>query len=106
MTDEELITRVKSKLVTLNTNSRKMFGGIGIFSEKIMFSLIYDGVLYFRSTEETASKYSKDSFQFQHPSRDSKMPYWSVPEQVLSDEVKLKYWAYDAYNLAKSLKKN
>ena len=57
MSDKDLL----SKLDTLETTSRKMFGGVGIFSEKIMFSLIYDSVLYFRSTEEIASSYSKDS---------------------------------------------
>jgi TfoX/Sxy family transcriptional regulator of competence genes len=51
-----------------------MFGGIGIFSEKIMFSLIYDGILYFRSTEEIASGYSSESEQYQHPSRRARSP--------------------------------
>lgn len=106
MLDDELLSRIESKLDTIETTSRKMFGGIGIFSEKIMFSLIYDGVLYFRSSEDSASKYSSDSFQFQHPSRDSKMPYWSVPEQVLNDKSKLREWATKAFNHAKSLKKN
>ena len=58
MSNDELFERVKSILDSLNVQSRKMFGGIGIFSEKIMFSMIYDGVLYFRSTEEIASGYS------------------------------------------------
>ena len=105
MSNNELLTRLESKLESIDINNRKMFGGIGIFSEKIMFSLIYDGVLYFRSTEEVAYIYSKDSFQFQHPSRNSKMPYWSVPETILNDNVTLSDWADNAYHLAKSLKK-
>jgi DNA transformation protein len=105
MSDEELLKKLELKLDILEINSRKMFGGIGIFSEKIMFSLIYNGVLYFRSTQELASKYSRDSCQFEHPSRDSKMPYWSVPEQILNDKAKLSDWAYNAFSLARSLKK-
>ena len=105
MSDDELLSRLKSKLDTIDITIRKMFGGIGIFSEKIMFSLIYGGVLYFRSNKELAAKYSEESFQFQHPSRDSKMPYWSVPEHVLSDKKRLSDWINDAYSLAKSLKK-
>ena len=105
MSDEELLSRLESNLDTIEFTSRKMFGGIGIFSEKIMFSLIYDGVLYFRSTKDIASKYSKESFQFQHPSRDSKMPYWGVPEQILNDKAKILDWANNAFTLAKSLKK-
>jgi TfoX/Sxy family transcriptional regulator of competence genes len=81
-----------------------MFGGIGIFSEKTMFSLIYDGVLYFRSTEDIALGYSDATVQFQHPSRSSKMPYWSVPHEVFDDESKFIDWADNAFQLAKSLK--
>ena len=105
MLNEQLLAQVELMLRVLNVTSRKMFGGIGIFSEKIMFSMIYDGIFYFRSTEDVASVYSQDSIQFQHPSRDSKMPYWSVPEKVLTDEAKFTDWAQNAFLLAKSLKK-
>ncbi len=105
MSDDKLLTRVKTLLEGLDVQSRKMFGGVGIYSEKIMFSLIYDGVLYFRSTEEIASGYSADSVQFQHPSRSTKMPYWSVPDQVINDNPKFTDWANNAFHLAKSLKR-
>ena len=105
MLDDELFSRVKALLDTLDIHGRKMFGGIGIFSEKIMFSMIYDGVLYFRSTEGIAADYSTDSVQFQHPSRSSKMPYWSVPEKVINDKYKFTNWANAAFHLAKSLKR-
>lgn len=105
MSDNELFERVKSILNGLNVESRKMFGGIGIFSEKIMFSMIYDRVLYFRSTEETAFGYSVDSVQYQHPSRNSKMPYWSVPDQIIKNKSIFTDWADNAFHLAKSLKR-
>ena len=104
MSDDEVIKKVRILLTDLNIQSRKMFGGIGVFSEKIMFALIYKGILYFRSTEEIASSYSIDSIQFQHPSRSSKMPYWSISNMIINDESKFKEWANDAFNLAKSLK--
>jgi DNA transformation protein len=105
LSDDELFSRVKTFFDGLNVESRKMFGGIGIFSEKIMFSLIYDGILYFRSTEDIAIGYSVHSNQFQHPSRSSKMPYWSVPDEVINDINKFKDWADNAFHLAKSLKR-
>lgn len=74
MLDEGLLNLVKLQLDELKIHSRKMFGGIGIFSEKTIFSLIYDEKLYFRSTEKVATRYSSESIQFQHPSRNSKMP--------------------------------
>lgn len=105
MSDDELFSRIKTLLDNLNVKSRKMFGGIGIFSGKVMFSLIYDGVLYLRSTEDVAASYSNDSYQFQHPSRSSKMPYWSVPESIIKDEARFFNWAENALHLAKSLKR-
>ena len=105
LSDDELFSRVRTLLDGLNVESKKMFGGIGIFSEKIMFSLIYDGILYFRSTEDIASSYSVYSIQFRHPSRSSKMPYWSVPDQVINYNSKFSDWADNAFQLAKSLKR-
>jgi DNA transformation protein len=104
LSDDALFSKVKTLFDGLNVESKKMFGGIGIFSEKIMFSLIYDGILYFRSTEDIASSYSVNSNQFQHPSRSSKMPYWSVPDEVINDTTKFKDWTDNAFHLAKSLK--
>ena len=105
MSDEELLSKLESNLDAIEFTSRKMFGGVGIFSEKIMFSLIYGGVLYFRSTEDIASKYSSESVQFQHPSRPSKMPYWSVPQPIINNKAKVSDWAKNAFYLAKSIKK-
>ena len=103
--DEKLLSRVRTLLKSYDAQSRKMFGGIGIFSEQIMFSMIYDGVLYLRSTEDIATLFSYDSVQFQHPSSGSKMPYWSVPEEIINNETEFIDWAESAFNLAKSLKK-
>ena len=104
MHDDEIISLLKSSLRDLEIQSRKMFGGIGIFSEKIMFALIYDDILYFRSTREIASSYSNDSTQFQHPSRTSKMPYWSVPQEIINDKSKLSDWGKNSFEHAKKIK--
>ena len=105
MSDDELLARVEGALEGLHVRGRKMFRGIGIFSEDVMFSLIYDGVLYLRSTQEVASSYSAESVQFQHPSRSSKMHYWSVPKSVIDDGSRFVEWAAKAFQLAKSIKK-
>ena len=106
MLNNELVDLVIALLDNLHVRSRKMFGGVGLFSEKIMFALIYEGILYFRSTEEIAHNYSENSFQFQHPSRSSKMPYWSVHTQLIENKSKFVSWAFNAFKLAKSLKQN
>ena len=67
---------------------KKMFGGIGIFSDKIMFALIYDGEVFLKSDEKLASKFVENSVQFQPPfGRQAKMPYWKVSEKFMKDSI-------------------
>jgi DNA transformation protein len=106
MLDDEIISQLNTALKDREIQSRKMFGGIGIFSEKIMFALIYNNTLYFRSTGEIANSYSLKTSQFQHPSRKSKMPYWKVPKEVINNKSKLSSWGKKAFQIAKSLKQN
>lgn len=83
-----------------------MFGGIGVFSDRVMFALIYDGVLYFKSTLELAKTYTEDTIQFEPPFRRTiKMPYWSVHENILEDNKLLTEWAGKALEYAKITKK-
>ena len=69
MSNTELFEELRSNITAFPVTSRKMFGGIGIFSDKVMFALIYDGVLYLKSTPEIAKKYSEDTIQFEPPFR-------------------------------------
>jgi TfoX/Sxy family transcriptional regulator of competence genes len=83
-----------------------MFGGIGVFSLDVMFALIYDEMVYLKSTQEIAKTYSEDSEQFQPPFRKTmKMPYWSVPEKILMDREQFARWAYKSLKNAKMTKK-
>jgi DNA transformation protein len=106
MSDDILLSKLMKQLSNVRKiTGRKMFGGIGIFSEKVMFALIYNEQLFFRSTQKIAHKYSNESIQFQYPPRNSKMPYWSVSDKIMKDESKLVSWAQNAFHLAESLKR-
>ncbi len=106
MSNAELFEKLRSKITAFPVTSRKMFGGIGIFSDKVMFALIYDGVLYLKSTPEIGKKYSEDTIQFEPPFRKNiKMPYWSVSKNILEDKKRLTEWASNSLELAKTGKK-
>ena len=62
-------------------SSRKMFGGLGLYSDGVIFGLISsDGTIYLKAIELFAEELrSLGSKQFRN------MPYWSLPEQALDD---------------------
>lgn len=104
--NSELLTYITRNITEFSMTSRKMFGGIGVFSGGVMFALTYDGILYLKSTAEIAKIYAKESTPFQPPFRPSmKMPYWSVPANILRDRHRLVEWAQQALDYAKTTKK-
>lgn len=73
----------------LSVRARKMFGGVGVYADEVMFGLISsEDVLYFRTMDSNRDDYlSADMSQFKH------MPYYEVPADVLDDSDLLKIWA-------------
>lgn len=88
---------------------KRMFGGYGIYKNGLIFAIILDDELYFKSDEVAESFYSQhDSQQFTYPIKSGKivkMPYWKVPNDVMDDEDEMKIWFEYAYNAALRSKK-
>ena len=85
--------------------ARRMFGGIGIFSDAKMFGLVYDDTLYFKADDTTVDDYdAADSVQFMPrvKGRAMSMPYYTVPAEVIDNPEALKVWAERAIALARS----
>lgn len=68
--------------------SKKMFGGFGIFSPKGMFGMVTaKGVFYLKfnaAIEPLLEKYNSE--------KHSRMPYWSVPDNILNNKAQLLKW--------------
>lgn len=80
--------------------SRQMFGGHGVFCESVMFALVDpQGAAFLRVGEE--AKQFEDLGGHKH----GRMPYWSVPAEVLDDRDELIRWAADALAVARANKK-
>ena len=77
--------------------SKKMFGGYGIFHSKKMFALVNaGGDLFLKANEETRQKFEKaDSHQH------AKMPYYSVPPNIMKDPEKLVRWTKESIEISK-----
>jgi len=69
---------------------RRMFGGLGIFHDGIMFGLVADDTLYLRADAETSPLFETEGCeQFVYEAAKTKrlmaMPYWRAPERLYDD---------------------
>lgn len=78
--------------------SRKMFGGVGIFANGSMFTIVDgDGRVFFRVNDATAPRYVEAGSE-----KHSRMPYWSVPHSVLHDPDEIVAWGTQALQAAQA----
>jgi DNA transformation protein len=87
---------------------RRMFGGIGVFKDGLMFALVADDVLYMKADEATAPRFAAEGFgQWIYPGRDRPvpMPYWQVPDRLFDDADEFREWALVAFEAAERTKK-
>lgn len=86
---------------------KRMFGGYGLYSNRIFFAIIIDDELYFKTDAALAAEYKNfGSFPFTYK-RDDKfisMSYWYVPPEVIEDSDLLKDWYNKSLNIAKNKK--
>jgi DNA transformation protein len=82
---------------------RRMFGGIGIFAEGVMFALVSDGELYLKADEETIPAFRTEGsgpFTYGAKGRRIVMSYWRLPDRLLDDADELARWARSALRAA------
>ena len=83
---------------------RKMFGGIGVFRDGIMFGLVADEVLYLKADETTSPGYAAENcgpFVYQGMGREVAMPYWRLPDGLYDDADDFRAWAEAAVAVAR-----
>ncbi len=87
---------------------RKMFGGVGIFREGIMFAMLSDkDKLFLRvDTSSIPDFEAKGMVQFNHKKNTkANMPYYECPLDVLENPSELRIWTDKAYSIAEEAKK-
>lgn len=68
---------------------KKMFGGAGIFADGSMFALVdSDAQLHVKADES-----NRERFEAAGSARHGRMPYYAVPDAVLTDDDALLAWA-------------
>lgn|SRR5262245_4838384 len=100
---EEYLEYVVDQLLCIGeVTPKRMFGGVGLYSDGLFFGLIASDLLYFKTDDETRGDYvAANARPFQPYGDDSySMNYYEVPIDVLEDVDRLGVWARKALGAA------
>lgn len=79
--------------------TRKMFGGLGIYSEGTIFAvLLSDGTLMLKGAGPMAEAFESEgwerwTYRREGSDKTASMPYWTVPDALLDDPDAASDWA-------------
>ncbi len=85
---------------------RRMFGGLGIYSDGMIFALVLRDRLMLKGDDQTSAEYEAAGMKrWVYENSKSKkpvaMPYWSAPESALDDQDEMTDWARMAIGAAR-----
>jgi DNA transformation protein and related proteins len=96
-------------LAPLRPSARRMFGGVGIMRDGVMFALLADDAMYFRVDEQTRAKFEAEGsgpFSYKRAGREVSIgSYYEVPERLYDEPEALLEWARGAIAAAQSVKR-
>ena len=84
-------------------NARPMFGGFGVFLDKLMFGLIAEGILYLKADQSTRPYFEArdlETFNYVKNNKPYSMSYYQAPEEALENDEDMALWANQAYRVA------
>ena len=80
---------------------RRMFGGAGVWSQDLMFALVFDGALYLRVDDASIPDFEREGSRpfvytrAKSPGRVGRasLSYWRLPDRLYDDPDELASWA-------------
>lgn len=84
-------------------NSRRMFGGYGVYHDGLMFGLVADNVLYLKTDSESVRHFDARGltpFEYSSKGKTATMSYYTAPEEIYEDPEEARVWAQRAYAAA------
>jgi len=77
---------------------RRMFGGVGLYSDDVFFAVIDNDTMFFKVNDETRSRYEARKMPAfaPIPGKPPMRGYYQVPPGVLEDADELTSWATQA----------
>jgi DNA transformation protein len=87
---------------------KRMFGGYGLFVDKLMFGLVADNSLYLKVDEASKTDFLKldlQPFTYVKNNKPMQMSYYQAPEEIYEDNQLAGIWFNRAYAAALRSKK-
>jgi len=108
--DPEFIGELFSQFGSVTV--KRMFGGAGIWSEGLMFGLVFDGAIFLKVDEASIPDFAREGSEpFVYTRAKSKgrvgrasLSYWRLPERLYDDPDELAVWAGRALAIAQRKK--
>ncbi len=91
---------------------KRMFGGAGLWSEGLMFALVFDGAIFLRVDETSIPDFEREGSRpfvytrAKSPGRVGRhsLSFWRLPERLYDDPDELAVWADRALAIAQRRK--
>jgi len=84
---------------------RRMFGGVGLFADDVMFALVAAEVIYLKADDRTIPAFQSEGLgPFTYDTKNGKhvlMSYWRMPDRLYDEPDELARWARDALEAAR-----
>lgn len=95
--DSQFVDFVLEQMSSLDgVHARAMFGGHGIYQGDLMFALIADGGLYFKTDELTRDEYTARGlrpFTYEARGKSIALQYYAAPPEVFDEPDEMRRWA-------------
>jgi DNA transformation protein len=76
---------------------RRLFGGVGIYADDVMFALVHDGVIYLKVDETSLPAFEREQLEpfsySRRGERASLTSYRRMPDRLYDDSDELVAWA-------------
>ncbi len=83
--------------------TKRMFGGYGVYRDGLMFALVADDVLYLKADESSVGAFIElgmEPFEYAKKGKRVQMAYYAAPEEIFENPIHAKEWADRAYATA------
>lgn len=84
-------------------NSRRMFGGHGLYYEGLMFAIVMDKCLYLKADAVNRADFEAlnlTPFTYPMKGKDVALSYWSAPDAIFDEPAEAVRWAMSAWDAA------
>ena len=89
-------------------SAKAMFGGYGIYIDELMFALVADDVLYFKTDAANRPDFERRElppFRYHRKGKPYNMSYSEAPAEVFDDADAMQQWANGAISAALTIRK-